>query len=135
MSSAISPILAAAWNRQFLTWLQQGGSQVGWQAVAVVVGVALALGLVVWLFCRWLSYRERKVVTSPRLLFGELCRAHRLRYGQRQLLVRLAREHDLAHPAKLFVEPALWNVRQLGAWGQQHEAEVHALRDKIFAPE
>ena len=43
MSSAISPILAAAWNRQFLTWLQQGGSQVGWQAVAVVVGVALAV--------------------------------------------------------------------------------------------
>lgn len=44
-------------------------------------------------------------------LLWELCQAHKLSRGELQVLARFAEELKLAHPAELFVLPALWTAR------------------------
>jgi hypothetical protein len=114
--------------------LRYGRWPLSYQWGAIATGVAVALCLAAWLAARYLPRRERVKINSPAKLLLELFAAHGLRYRQRQLIVRLAKHHQLTQPAVLFVEPALWSAERLGARWDRMRSELDALRDQLFAP-
>ena len=127
------PLLADATFLHLGDRFREGGYQFGWQSVAVVAGLALVIGLVLWLAARWMHLRERRIIHSPQKLLQQLYAAHGLSYRDRRLVDRLVRQHKLLDPAVLFVEPAWWDVEPLGTWWQSRQSEYHALRDRLFA--
>jgi hypothetical protein len=94
--------------------------------------VALIIGLAV------VSYRSSRRtkrhfdVDSPTRLFRELCRAHRLSFGKRRLLKRLAAVRSLSEPALLFVEPRHFDIAHLPDELRQSAEEIWRLRDRLF---
>src|SRR5262245_59529174 len=103
------------------------GPQSGWQTLLILAGIAVSFAMGVWLLTRWFSPRERRALNSPAQLLAELSAAHGLKYGQRKLLMRLARHLKLAQPALLFVEPALWSAEKLGPTWDRARPELDAL--------
>ena len=125
----MTPLLLA---EQYYFHLRNPFRESGWQGAIVLVGVILAVGLGLGLISRYVHGRE-KGINSPRRLFRALCAAHRLNFSERALLHRLAKHHQLASPAVLFVEARLWEEDTLGAAWQQDAAERRSLREKLFA--
>ncbi len=98
--------------------------------LAIAAGVALAI----FVLSTLLSRQERiRRYSSPRGLFRALCRAHELARGERRLLKRLARHHQLSHPARLFLEIERFDPGVLGPELQAHAEQFAALRDRLFA--
>ena len=127
------PLLAAFDLRSLSDWFRSGKA-LDWSVVLPVLGALTALFLfVTWLTLRSLRLRERRLLNSPAKLLAELCAAHGLRHRDRQLVTALARHHNLAQPALLFLEPALWTAERLGAtWNRRH-GELDELRGRLFA--
>jgi hypothetical protein len=127
-------LLAATgfWVELSKRWLP-GGSQLDWPTVAIFTSGATAVVLAAWLVKQWVRRRDRLAINSPARLLAELATAHGLKYHQRQLLSRLARHHQLSHPAILFVEPALWTSEKLGADWDRCRPELDALGQQLFA--
>jgi hypothetical protein len=73
-------------------------------------------------------------ISSPRGLFFELCRAHRLKWPQRRLLWRLAQSQMPADPAGLFLAPERFEVNRLTVEMRPSAKELRAMRDKLFTP-
>src|SRR5688500_599844 len=111
----------------------QEGAIVGWEAAGIIIGAAATIIALAWVMMRFLRARQKKISHCPWRLFKDLCAAHRLNYRERQLLTQLAHQHRLQQPAMLFVEPAWWEADRLGNAWQRSLAEVHALRDRLFA--
>lgn len=127
------PLLAAFDLRSLSDWFRSGKS-LDWGFVLPVLGALTALFLfVTWLTLRRLRVRERRLLNSPAKLLAELCTAHGLRHRDRQLLTALARHHNLAQPAVLFVEPALWAAERLGPTWNRRGGELDELRARLFA--
>lgn len=106
-----------------------------WQDTgAIVVSLAL-VGLLV-AFALWLKFygraQKRVSYNKPKALFGALCRAHRLVYAERRLLKSLARGHKLKQPARLFLEPARFDVESLGGRWRKRQPRLVALRGRLF---
>jgi len=103
-------------------------------AVATFVLCAAAVAAAVWLLVRLAGYQDWRVrCNSPPRLFLVLCRAHRLRWTDRWLLWRLARQHGLADPAQLFLDPSLLNGRGLPRELQGYAGRLENLRRRLFA--
>lgn len=133
---AALPLLLAAPGGSFSklgNTFHQEGAIVGWQAIALIVGSAVTIIGVVWLTMRLLKARHKRNANCPWRLFKDLCAAHSLTHRDRQLLSQLAHEHHLEHPAMLFVEPAWWEADKLDRSWQRSLAELHSLRDRLFA--
>jgi hypothetical protein len=94
--------------------------------VALVVGFAVV------------SYRSSQRAKRPfdvdksTKLFRELCRAHRLSFGNRRLLKRLAAARNLSEPTLLFVEPRHFEIGQLPDGLCRYADEIRMLRDCLF---
>jgi hypothetical protein len=97
----------------------------------IVAGMALA----VWGLSRLAARRDRdRRIHSPKALFSELCQAHGLDRPARQLLLALARQHGLAHPAQIFVQPELCSAPSGAGPLQSRRAEIESLRGRLFGP-
>ncbi len=102
----------------------------------VLIGSMLlvaAIGLTWYLIRRYLE-RSQPGYADPQELFNELCLAHRLSWQETSLLTRLADEHHLADPGRLFLEPERFELAGLGAELRDQSGPLAALRDKLFAP-
>jgi hypothetical protein len=73
-----------------------------WIGLAVVTAVAVVLLLVSKFVARRQSTKRS---FSPPGLFNQLCQAHALDRAATKALWRLARQDELEHPARLFLEP------------------------------
>jgi hypothetical protein len=91
--------------------------------------VAPLAAYVIW---RWFRKRDGGVCDSPSGLLADLCAVHNLTIPQRRLVARLVRHHSLVHPGKAFVEPNLWDARELGELGRRNAPEIDALRRRLF---
>lgn len=103
--------------------------EVAWFALMLAATSLLVLMAVT--FCVQTYLRRRNA--SPRGLFLELCRAHRLTWPQRRLLWQLAESQNLAHPASVFVDPVCFEVGRLTVEVRPHAAELRQLSERLFA--
>jgi hypothetical protein len=111
-----------------------------WQQIAAWPAVVAVAALLLVLAAAWAAHwfwQARRLATAhcPRRLLHQLCVAHRLRRSERQLIERLVKQHGLAHPALVFLEPALSDPASLGAFGNRNAARLIALQRQIFASE
>jgi hypothetical protein len=93
---------------------------------------ALVVGLAVVSYRSSRRARREFDVDSATKLFRELCRAHRLSFGNRQLLKRLAAARSLSDPALLFVEPRHFDITHLPDQLRQSAEQIRRLRDRLF---
>lgn len=101
-------------------------------SILVLIGLLALVILAAWLLTRYIQYRDGSGSASPRALFAELCRAHRLDWTARRLLSQLARYHQLGSPARLFVELHFFRTDHVTGALRQRRTEIRSLRDKIF---
>jgi hypothetical protein len=71
-------------------------------------------------------------IDSPRRLFRDLCRAHRLPYRSRRLLRRLAAARGIAEPARLFVDASCFDTANLPEKLTPAADDVRLLRHRLF---
>ena len=91
-------------NQAFLS--KDGKTTTALTMLAIAVLVTVTTALVYWVVKR----RSEAVINQPRKLFAELCRAHRLSFGQRRLLANLARSLKLEDQCEIFVNSELWQL-------------------------
>ena len=99
-------------------------------AAVILIGFTLGLIILVKMAARG---DNPQAVHRPRSLFRELCRAHGFSFSQRRLLWKLARDQNLAHPARMFLEPARWSKSRMPEKLTARYDELLALRDRVFA--
>jgi hypothetical protein len=129
------PLLA-----QRATWERLGDHFSGERAqlnyanvLVIVLGAAIFAAVVVWLQ-RFASGAPARIApNSPRRLFGDLCRAHRISRSGRRLLKRLAAKLQLPNAAMLFVAPDLFDAAELPAELRGQAGELEQLRERLFA--
>lgn len=74
-----------------------------WVAVGTLVTLVLT-----WMIYRWRRARSKRLLNSPRLLLRDLFRLHGLGWSEQRLLLQAAKRQKITNPARLFLEPALW---------------------------
>jgi hypothetical protein len=103
--------------------------------VAVLLTLT-AIGLLLWLIVRFFTPRDKdNQYCSPLGLFLELCRAHKLPWGERWLLWQVAAAHRLRQPARLFLEPEWLTTEALPPKLQARAHALGNLRGRLFAEE
>jgi hypothetical protein len=97
--------------------------------VAAIGAVALAVvGFHLWNLSR--KSRDSGETASPEDLVAELCKAHELSRIEQSLLMKIARDQQLAQPAALFIDPQPFD-RAVDAPDVDAHA-CRALRQKLF---
>jgi hypothetical protein len=98
--------LLAAWRTNWRDTFDgvyfESNTQEVW-AIFIVTAILVA-GVVLWQFAMSRA-NGRLPSNSPRGLFRELCRAHRLDHSGRRLLKRLAAARGVSPPALIFLQP------------------------------
>jgi hypothetical protein len=128
-------VLVAAGDRTrqvmqaFRTTKSDTPPEVAWFALILAAASLLVLMAVTFFVQAYLRRRN----ASPRGLFLELCRAHRLRWPQRRLLWQLAESQKLADPATVFLDPACFEVGRLTVEIRPHAMELRQLCERLFA--
>ena len=93
----------------------------------VVLGVLVAVVL---------KIRQRNDMSlacdDPQKLFRQLSLAHGLDRSSQNLLRRLAQALQLEYPGEVFLKPAYYQTPQLPASLRHQEAELQALRERLF---
>ncbi len=83
-----------------------------------------------WLLAKW---SERRVRSDSSLeLFWTIAKAHRISWGDRWLLWRIARARRVAEPALVFLDPRLTSPHFMGHLAPQVAARLKALRRRFF---
>jgi hypothetical protein len=100
-----------------------------WTLVSVAA-LLIAIAIVVYRS----SQRRKQEFThhSPRRLFRDLCRAHRLPLRSRQLLKRLAFAHGVKEPETLFVNSSYFDAANLPASLRPAADEIRTLHNRLF---
>ena len=91
------------------------------------LAAVLALG---WLLSRFLTRTGKK--DRPWGLFLALCRRHRLRWRECRLVWQLARRHTPQMPARVFLEPELFQPDRLPDHRNGKTALLEQLRIRLF---
>lgn len=91
-------------NQAFLS--KDGKTTTALTMIAIAVLVTVTTAIIYWVVKR----RSEGTVDSPRKLFAELCRAHRLSFGQRRLLASLAKSLKLDDQCEIFLNSDLWQL-------------------------
>lgn len=102
-----------------------------WSSALLVMALAVAVVLGLWLTMRLTGEGRVRRYRSPRKLFYELCLAHQLDKPSRKLLQRLAAAHSIA-PSLLFLDPERFDASHLSAAWASSRPQLEALRDVIF---
>ena len=96
--------------------------------------ILLAMLVAVWLLSQVVErYGSRRPTDSPLRLFLALCWAHRLRWKEGWLLWRVARDQQLADPARLFLEPSRIDPANVSPVLGLRAAELDAIGRRLFA--
>jgi hypothetical protein len=100
---------------------------------SVLIG-ALALLLVIVVTSYVVAKRKRSefLCNSPKRLFHDLCRAHRLHMRNRHLLKKLAAGRGVENPAELFVDPKYFDSADLPQGLQSAAHQLRQLRHTLF---
>ena len=88
--------------------------------------------LVIWGLTRLVQWTEKHGKNSPRALFRELCRVHRIGWSERRMIKDLAEWQHLDQSAQVFLEPERFDAALLSPGLAEHRESLEALRDKIF---
>ena len=108
-------------------------AQLGMDDLFIGLAILLAVITLAWILSRFARRQDIHVRSnSPRALFRELCAAHNLERQDRGLLKRLAKHHQLAHPAMLFLEAARFEPAAIPAGMASQTARVEKLRERLF---
>jgi hypothetical protein len=110
---------------------QGGGVDVPSQLMTLLV-ILLVVGALLGAAAFWRSRQQGRPVDCPRRLFAELCARHELDWPSRRLLKHLSRAYDLEHPARLFVEPQLFEAARLPESLHAFQPQLAALRTRLF---
>jgi hypothetical protein len=100
--------------------------------VVKFVVLPLVVVAVVWAAVHIRTRREGTSYNSPRRLFNELCALHELDWPTRRLLRQLARSRHYEHPARIFVEPACFDLASIPPQLQSFRAELLRLKTRLF---
>lgn len=111
---------------------QNGGGELDWMTMFFVVVVLAFAIMVVWMLARHLSLKESGSYNNHRSLFHELCRAHRLSWADRRLLLVVALQQEVAVPARLFVEPERFEPERLEGLQERQRLGVAKLHEILF---
>lgn len=109
-------------NQAFLS--KDGKVTTSLTMLAIAALVIVTTAIVYWVVKR----RSEATVDNPRKLFAELCRAHRLSFGQRRLLAKLAKSLKLADPCEIFVSSDLWQLDPVKFPNLCKKSKVNQLR-------
>ncbi len=83
--------------------------------------------------CYWDRHKKQWVTHQAdleRLLFVDLCKAHRLSADERRLLEQAADHHNRNHPALVFVDPTVLDLQANSA--NENASAFTALAVKLF---
>jgi hypothetical protein len=117
------------WRDSFNGVYFQSNTQEVW-AIFIVTGVLVA-GVLLWQLVTSRAY-GRLPSNSPRGLFRELCRAHRLDRPRRRLLKRLAVARQVSPAALLFVQPECFAAADLPGDLDDQAAAIAELEQRLF---
>jgi hypothetical protein len=101
-----------------------------WWLLVSIAALLVAMAVIAYRSSR--RRNEEFTHDSPRHLFRELCRAHRLPLASRRLLKRLAAAHGVSDPAILFVNSTHFDAASLPASLQPSANQVKMLRNQLF---
>ena len=102
------------------------------QAV-LFTGIMLFIAIAMLLIGRLSTkYEQRQATNSLSGLFRELCRIHKVNFGTRRLLKRLAAHWGLESPALLFIQPEHFATDELPPEWQDEAPKINALRRQLF---
>ena len=115
MHNLATNVLAFIANEERLRGMASGfqgkRARIGAPDLVLWLAILAALALCLWIASRWLYRSDRRLpYNNPRRLFRILCRAHGLGAADRRVLARLAQQHGLLNPARLFLEPERFNI-------------------------
>ncbi len=99
----------------------------------IFAGIVVGAAALVLVLKRLAQGGPKRRCNSPSKLFRELCRLHGLDHGNRALLTRLAKQQQLDHPGRLFVESERFDLNKLGPLSAEAD-RVSTLRLRLFAP-
>lgn len=104
----------------------------GYLATGLLIVASVVVA--VWILSKVLErYGGRRPIDSSTLLFLSLCRAHRLRWSERWLLWRIARDQRLKDPARLFLEPERLDPAKMPSALRHRGAELGAILGRLFS--
>lgn len=112
---------------------REGGTNLQLSDLLILGAILGLVILLLWLLSKYLHNRERRPYNSPRGLFRELCRAHRLRWSQRWLLWSVAHARGLSPPAMIFLKPQVLSPAHLPPKLAARKEEITQLRAILFA--
>jgi hypothetical protein len=132
-ASLAAPLLAEASSWQDMgRRFREGGNNFDLSELLLLAGGLGMVFVLLWLLSRFLQRDQRQPYRSSAALFRQLCRAHRLSWRQRSLLWNLAKAHELAEPAAVFLSDECFTAARLSPKLEKREAEIAALRAKLF---
>lgn len=110
------------------------GAKLQWGDLYMGLALVVAVGIGLFLLSRLAARQERRrTFNSPRRLFRELCKAHRLTPVERRRLKQIARHQQLTQPARIFLEPERLSPANLSPELKAESQQVAALRKRLFA--
>ena len=107
-------------------------AKLGWNDAGIMLSVVTVVVGLVFLLSRHLAKTEHQSLNNPKALFRELCKLHGLRLAERRALAKLAKLHQLEHPARLFVEPERFDAMVEHPLLASHAGMIRNLRERLF---
>lgn len=103
--------------------------------LAVLLALAVAIGIVVGVLVLLTRAAHRRRTDSHPGLFSGLCQHHKLDRSRRNLLKALGQAHRVRYPARVFLDPSLFDPKRLPPALRSRQDEILALRQQLFLVE
>lgn len=137
MLSGMHGVLAQAeplptYAERFRDGFQQGGGVDVPSQILTLVAILVVVSAILGGVALWRTWKQRQPVDCPRHLFTELCARHELDWPSRRLLKQLSRAYELDHPARLFVEPQLFDAARLPEPLRPFQPQLAAIKSRLF---
>jgi len=102
------------------------------QAMVWLLAAAVAIGIIVGgLVLANKAVHRRRTNSHPGLFTG-LCQHHKLDRARRNLLKAIGQAHRVRYPARVFLDPSLFDPKRLPPALRARKDEVLALRQQLF---
>ncbi len=117
---------------RFREGFQQGGGVDVPSQIMTLLAILAVVSAVLGGVALWRMWKQRQPVDCPRHLFAELCARHELDWPSRRLLKQLSRAYELDHPARLFVEPQLFDAARLPEALRSFQPQLAVIKSRLF---